>query len=112
MKRSVQVSSLILGLLAGTPAGAQYGGMGGGGYGGFGDRPDYGGPMRPRREYVPAPDDGRRYRRDPYAGRPYHRQYGRMCVTSRGTCETGTRPAGSGCTCHVPGLGPKRGIVR
>ncbi len=59
MKRSVLVAGLVLGVLAAPPASAQGGGMGGG-YGGFGDRPDYGGPMRPRRDsYVPAPSDTR-----------------------------------------------------
>lgn len=99
MKRSVLVASLVLGVLAISPACAQSGGMGGGGYGGFGDRPDYGGPMRPRRAVVPEAD-----------GRL--RELGRMCVTARGACQTRPRPSGSSCSCRLPGSGPRRGVVR
>jgi hypothetical protein len=42
-------------------------------------------------------------------------QYGggrAVCVTSRGNCDPGYSPPGSGCACDIPGFGLKRGAVR
>lgn len=45
-------------------------------------------------------------------GRPYpRREFGRVCVTSRGDCGVRPAPIGAGCRCHIPGFGPKRGNV-
>lgn len=68
-------------------------------------------PYRP-----PPPPYGGGYRPGPYYGQsPYYRSgyYGRMCITSRGSCAMSrARPVGSSCTCYIPGFGKKRGGVR
>lgn len=44
--------------------------------------------------------------------RPYSRRdFGRMCVTSRGDCQIRPAPIGAGCRCFIPGFGTKRGNV-
>jgi hypothetical protein len=35
-----------------------------------------------------------------------------VCVTSRGNCDAGYAPPGTGCGCNIPGFGPKRGQVQ
>jgi len=39
------------------------------------------------------------------------RHYGRLCVTSRGSCATQPGPVGISCRCHIPGFGKKRGSI-
>ncbi|HEY0270005.1 MAG TPA: hypothetical protein VGC10_03340 [Sphingomonas sp.] len=47
--------------------------------------------------------------RDAYYRR--EREFGRMCVTSRGTCEAAPGPIGISCRCNIPGFGKKRGSI-
>ncbi len=83
-----------------SPASAQY-------YRQYGaPQPDYDdGYYRPR----PRP-----YYRQPYGGNPYggYRQFGSVCVTSRGSCQAAPSDIGAGCKCDIPGFGRKRGNVQ
>ncbi len=103
--RQLTVSALACAVLLSTiPAQAQY----------------YGGPYRDAPSYNDDDDDDdddrprrRYYRRDYGYERPYYRpRYGNICVTGRGDCPTPPLPYGSGCGCHIPGFGSKRGIVQ
>jgi hypothetical protein len=66
----------------------------------------------PRDDYRRGPPRG--YDDDRYDRRSYRpdRRFGGLCVTSRGTCETGPAPRGSGCRCYIEGFGPKRGAIQ
>ncbi len=108
MRTLMVAAALAGGLLGAVPASAQFIG---GGYGGFGDRPDYGGPpLRP--PGAPPYDYGRPP--PPGYGQPrFAPRYGRggpVCVTRYGSCWTG-RPPGDRCGCDVPGYGFRRGYV-
>lgn len=43
--------------------------------------------------------------------RPVYREFSRVCVTSRGDCNTRPAPIGAGCQCFIPGFGMKRGNI-
>ncbi len=59
--------------------------------------------------YRPRP----RYQDDGYVVAPRRRAYSSVCVTSRGSCSVGQMvPVQSGCVCHIPGFGKKRGAVQ
>ena len=77
----------------------------------------YGRPYSERPRY----DDRRRYDDEEDAYRPRRRfdegrprgaqnGYGQICVTSRGNCSA-YGPIGLGCSCDIPGFGPKRGGI-
>jgi hypothetical protein len=99
MKRIIFACAAIL--AASTPALAQY----------------Y--PYPPQREYGPPPGYGPPpwARPQPWGGGGggyyYERPVvmGNVCVTARGNCRTRYVPANSGCSCNIPGFGPKRGQI-
>lgn len=43
--------------------------------------------------------------------RPRQREFSRLCVTSRGDCNSRPAPIGAGCSCFIPGFGMKRGNI-
>ena len=99
--RALILTLVALVSLAGIPASAQP--YGGGRYYDDGYRPP---------GYRPGPP--RFYERPRYSyrygyGRP--QRFGRVCVTSRGTCFTRPSPLNSSCGCMIPGFGPKRGAI-
>ena len=77
-------------------------------------------PVYSERPYYPDGDGDRRYDRrydrDRYrrVERPYYQpraQVGYTCSTSRGACDIGGAPVGTGCRCFIPGFGRKGGSV-
>jgi hypothetical protein len=70
-------------------------------------------PYPPQGYYPPPPPRGY-YRPDPYGGGGYYQrpvQFGNICYTSRGSCQTRPRPVQTPCGCDIPGFGPKRGAI-
>ena len=66
---------------------------------------------RDRDRYREREREGDRYRR---VERPYRQpraQIGYTCSTSRGACDIGGAPVGTGCRCSIPGFGRKGGSV-
>ena len=67
--------------------------------------------------YSERPYERRRYDYDEdrrYRPRPYYQpraQVGYTCSTSRGACDIGGAPVGTGCRCFIPGFGRKGGSV-
>jgi len=54
------------------------------------------------------------YERPRYGYRYGYRRpqrFGRVCLTSRGTCFARPGPINSPCGCMIPGFGPKRGAI-
>ena len=87
-------------LAASAPAGAQY-------YDPYRPAPPpygYDRPPPPRYGYDRPPP---RYGYE----RPQYREFSRICVTSRGDCNSRPAPIGANCRCDIPGFGLKRGNI-
>ena len=66
-------------------------------------------------EYHPRPryeEGGPRWHHRYEERRMYReRAFGRVCVTSRGSCRSAPGPIGTRCRCHIPGFGKKHGSI-
>jgi hypothetical protein len=69
----------------------------------------------PPRGYDPYDRPPPGYGRPPpgyYGGRSEYRgRFGRICLTSRGSCFSRPAPLNSSCRCDIPGFGLKRGAI-